>query len=547
MRFCFGCGFDLMQSTPSPSRPSDSESVGVGATHMPSAQSSIGGGATATPSDISALSSLSAENALQAARQTPGAAEGALAVGALVIGRYKIERKLGAGGMGSVWLARDTRLETNVALKFIASDLLSSDSARRRFIAEAKTCLSLTHPNIIRVHYFDEWQQRMFLVMECLDGYPLNTLIEKLKSENRPLAWKQVSAILLQILQAVEYAHHNNIIHRDLKPANIMIAKGADGKQRAVVMDFGLAKILDADGHTRIGSSMGTPYYMAPEQRESAGEVDARADLYSVGVIAYELLTTRIPMGSHTPASRLRSDLPEGTDAWIDRALAYDIKDRFESAEAMNQALRSLTASPQPAARPLAPSISAAPSAAAPAPQRAKSASSTQSTTPSPPPAPISASSNPPDNNQSGMIAKRTDDGRYTVFRDGVIADIQTNLQWLVGPDQDIVYNAAERWIVEINKNKTAGGGWRMPKRAELEALFQRGKGKRNMDTVFETTGWAVWAEPKGSAAAWCFIFKEGDKSCSSRCDSKYTRVFAVRSEQRSGFCGSVWRMMRGI
>ncbi|MCX7046264.1 MAG: SUMF1/EgtB/PvdO family nonheme iron enzyme [Candidatus Sumerlaeota bacterium] len=353
MRFCYGCGFDLKQSAPPSSHPpsshpSDPSGIGDGATGTPSDVSGIGDGATGTPSDVSDLDSML--NAAPGREALPagagGSAEGALAVGALVANRYKITRKLGQGGMGSVWLAQDTRLEQNVALKFIASDLLSSESARRRFLSEAKTSLNLTHANIIRVNYYDLWQNRMFLVMEYLNGNPLNILVDNLKAKKRALEWNRFAAILRQVLAGVEHAHGCNVIHRDLKPANIMIAKGADGKQRAVVMDFGLAKILDTEGRTRIGTAMGTPYYMAPEQHDSAAEVDARADLYSIGVIAYELLTTRIPMGRHAPASRLRSDLPGGVDDWIDKAMAYDRDDRFNSARAMREALDKISASP---------------------------------------------------------------------------------------------------------------------------------------------------------------------------------------------------------
>jgi formylglycine-generating enzyme required for sulfatase activity/tRNA A-37 threonylcarbamoyl transferase component Bud32 len=336
VRFCYACGHDLTQSTPPESLPSAVPSepdAGV--------EESVG---EAGPTDVQEPAAGSATD--------PSAG---LAAGALIAGRYRIERLLGQGGMGSVYLATDEKMARQVALKFINRRLWRDHSAYRRFIQEANVCLDLTHANIIRVHILDEWQGQFYLAMEYLDGETLFATLNRVREQSKTLPWKTITAVMQQVLAAVGYAHSRGVIHRDLKPANIMLAREKAGGYRAVVMDFGLAKPLEAEGHTRLGASLGTPYYMAPEQHGGAARVDYRADIYSLGVIAYEMVTGRLPMGRPTPPSKSRSDLPGGVDDWIFRAIEHDPGERFASVQEMAQALGQL------GAEKVAPVVSVAP------------------------------------------------------------------------------------------------------------------------------------------------------------------------------------------
>ena len=266
----------------------------------------------------------------------------------IVAGRYRIERTLGVGGMGTVYLAKDERMGRQVALKFInPPQFWQSRELYLRFLREANVCLDLTHPNIIRVYHSDEWEGQAYLVMEYLHGQTLRERLEQNKQQGKSFDWPLISAMMQQILAAVGHAHAQGVIHRDLKPVNIMIARKKSGGWRAVVMDFGLAKPIEDKELTTSGVAMGTPHYMAPEQY-GRGAVDHRADIYSLGVIAYVLLTGRLPV-EHTPPrpSQLRTDLPDGVDAWVFKALEDDPPQRFQSAQEMREALRAMGAQPQ--------------------------------------------------------------------------------------------------------------------------------------------------------------------------------------------------------
>jgi serine/threonine-protein kinase len=317
VRFCYACGHDLTQSTPPESMPS------------------------ALPSGADAAGESVGDMDLTLMQAAEGAAAG-LEPGTRIGGRYRIERKLGQGGMGSIYLATDERLELLVALKFINPALWQSQSAYRRFIKEAKVCLNLTHPNIVRVHFLDEWEGQAYLALEYLEGQTLRAFLDN--QQGKPLEWKTVSAMMQQLLGAVGYAHARGVVHRDLKPGNVMLAKEKSGSWRLVVMDFGLAKMTEGDGQTRLGASLGTPYYMAPEQHGGAAGADQRADLYSLGVIAYEMLTGQLPVGRTIPPTELRPDLSKVVDAWVLKAIEYDPQKRFATAQEMLGALRAIPA-----------------------------------------------------------------------------------------------------------------------------------------------------------------------------------------------------------
>ena len=263
------------------------------------------------------------------------------------IQHYKILEKLGEGGMGVVYKAHDTKLDRDVALKFLPQHLTSSEEDKQRFIREAKAAAALNHPNICTIHSVDEHGGNQFIVMEYIDG---NTLGELQKSGK--LKPEMVIDYATQIAEALSKAHDAGIIHRDIKPGNIMV--NADG--RIKVMDFGLAKLKGSAGEiTKTGSTVGTTAYMAPEQIQGQ-EVDHRADIFSFGVVFFEMLTGVRPFrGEHEaaliyaivneePASiqAYLPDAPETLEHFFVRALAKDPGERFSSAGEVIEALASL-------------------------------------------------------------------------------------------------------------------------------------------------------------------------------------------------------------
>ena len=227
------------------------------------------------------------------------------------IGRYRIVAALGAGGMGEVYRALDTRLKREVALKVLPPDLVTDPDRRRRFLLEAQSAAALSHPRIATVYDADEADGVCYLAMELVAGAPLT---ERLRSG--PVPMREVLALAVEVSEGLACAHAKGIVHRDLKPANVMI--GVDGHARLI--DFGVAKLLEpgsvertTDLATRAGRVVGTPAYMAPEQARGAA-VDARADVFSFGLLLYELLTGRRPFdrGSwpDTLAAVLRDPVP---------------------------------------------------------------------------------------------------------------------------------------------------------------------------------------------------------------------------------------------
>src|SRR5262245_12984771 len=213
-------------------------------------------------------------------------------IGAL-IGTYRIEAHLGEGGMGTVYRALDTKLNRAVAIKFL-SDELADVNARRRFQREAQMASSLNHPHIVTVYDVGEYEGRQYIVTELIDG---GTLKDWAREEKR--TWKQVVELLTGVADGLAAAHQAGITHRDIKPANVLVAKNGYAK----LADFGLAKLADAEtgvtraltaSHTREGVILGTVAYMSPEQA-SGKPVDARSDIFSFGIVLYELLIGRHP------------------------------------------------------------------------------------------------------------------------------------------------------------------------------------------------------------------------------------------------------------
>jgi eukaryotic-like serine/threonine-protein kinase len=267
------------------------------------------------------------------------------------LGKYVVEGVLGKGAMGIVYRAHDPHIERTVAIKTVRKDLLDAELAHQfmaRFRNEARAAGRLSHPNIVAIYEYGEDEHLAYIAMEYVDGLGLREYLNR----KAQFTLGQVASIVTQLLQALAFAHAQGVVHRDVKPANLILTPAGTVK----VADFGIARI-DATTLTMTGMVMGTPSYMAPEQCRGLPS-DARADLFSVGVVLYELLAGRRPFdGSmeaiayricherHRPASEIAPfALPPGIDALLDRALAKDPADRFADARTFEMALRSAVA-----------------------------------------------------------------------------------------------------------------------------------------------------------------------------------------------------------
>ncbi|MCG8607880.1 protein kinase, partial [bacterium] len=214
------------------------------------------------------------------------------------ISHFKVLEKLGAGGMGEVYLAEDAELDRKVALKFLPTQYTSDPDAVERFKREAKAAASLNHPNIITVYEVGEHEGQTFIAMEHVKG---ESLRERMKKE---LQSTEAVELILQVCDGLSKAHHADIIHRDIKPENIMIDE--DGRVR--VLDFGLAKLRNVSKLTQTATTLGTLNYMSPEQLQGM-DVDASTDTWSVGVVLYEMLTGKLPFSGDYEASLIYSIL----------------------------------------------------------------------------------------------------------------------------------------------------------------------------------------------------------------------------------------------
>lgn len=224
-----------------------------------------------------------------------------LAFQAAVIGRYSLERELGRGGMGVVYLAREVRLDRLVAIKLLPPEFAAQDRLRDRFLREARTAARLSHPYIVPIHGVDEVGDFVFYVMAYIDG---ETLAQRVASRG-PLPPADATRILREVAWALAYAHAQGVVHRDIKPANILIERGSE---RALVADFGIARHTHTPGETMVGELLGTPDYMSPEQ--ATGEpVDGRSDLYALGAVGFFMLTGRTPFTAPTTQAMLAQQI----------------------------------------------------------------------------------------------------------------------------------------------------------------------------------------------------------------------------------------------
>ena len=253
-----------------------------------------------------------------------------------LVSHYRITEKIAAGGMGEIYLARDTSLDRMVALKFILSHQAFVPDTKARFLREARSAAALSHPNVVAIHEVGEHRGRLFIVMEYVKGKTLQAAI----NHRRPTI-AEACDITIQVARGLKAAHQRNIVHRDIKPSNVVV----DTDGRARILDFGLAFIVGAERLTRSRSTPGTIGYMSPEQVK-AGEIDHRSDLFSLGVVLYEMITGvaafrgeneaatlyAILDGQPEPLETFRPDAPVGLQNIVDRLLAKKPEDRYQTA-----------------------------------------------------------------------------------------------------------------------------------------------------------------------------------------------------------------------
>jgi serine/threonine protein kinase/Tfp pilus assembly protein PilF len=252
-----------------------------------------------------------------------------------IISHYKILEKLGGGGMGVVYKAQDTRLDRPVALKFLPPDLTRDPEAKARFIHEAKAASALQHANICTIHDIEEHDGQLFIVMDCYEGETLKNRIDR-----GPLKIEEALDVAVQIAQGLQKAHEKGIVHRDIKPANILITTDDVAK----IVDFGLAKLTGRSVLTKSGTTVGTAAYMSPEQARGE-QVDQRTDIWSLGVVMYEMVTGRLPFPAEyaeaivyrilheepEAITSLRSNVPMELERIVKKAVAKDPEERFQN------------------------------------------------------------------------------------------------------------------------------------------------------------------------------------------------------------------------
>jgi serine/threonine-protein kinase len=269
---------------------------------------------------------------------------------AVVAGKFRLNRMLGAGGMGSVWHATHLGLDIPCAVKFVKGELLEQDDIKARFEREAKAAASLRSPHVVQILDHGVCEGTPYIAMELLDGEDLGSRLERVGR----LPVDQLYKVLSEACRALAKAHSQGIVHRDLKPDNIYIVRD-DDREITKVLDFGIAKTLGHDvggSGTKTGAMLGTPYYMSPEQAQGTKAVDLRSDLWALAVIAFQCLTGRLPFESEAlgdllvkiivapiPFPSQYAPVPPGFDKWWAKASSRDPIERFQSAKEFSDAL----------------------------------------------------------------------------------------------------------------------------------------------------------------------------------------------------------------
>ncbi len=276
-----------------------------------------------------------------------------LSPGTVLAEKYRLESVLGEGGMGTVYRAEHLALKAPVAVKVIDRKVEEGDVTLSRFMREAQSAAALRSPHVVQILDYGTDHGRPFMVMELLEG---ESLADRLKRQKR-LSPEETYQVILHVAKAVSKAHEAEIVHRDLKPDNIFLVHN-EGDDIAKVLDFGVAKVeataLSGEGHTRTGSLLGTPYYMSPEQAQGNKDVDGRSDLWALGVIAFECLTGTRPFSSEglgdlvlqicirdIPIPSEYGSVPPSFDGWFKKSCEREPEDRFQTARALAEALRS--------------------------------------------------------------------------------------------------------------------------------------------------------------------------------------------------------------
>jgi serine/threonine protein kinase len=276
-------------------------------------------------------------------RKMPSSLEGQ------TLGKYRVMEPLGRGGMAQVYRAYHPQLDRYVAVKVLRSDLVEEAEFLGRFRREAQAVANLRHENIVQVYDFDVQFDVYYMIMELLEGDTLKVRMNEYRARGEKMPQGEVLRIMLDSLEGLAFAHSEGIVHRDIKPANIMLTR----RGQAVLTDFGIAQIVGGTNYTVSGALMGTLAYMAPEQGLS-GKTSAGSDIYSLGIVFYEMLAGRPPFDADTPLAILMKhvndplplprsidpDIPEPLERVVLKALAKKPEDRYQSAEEMIQALK---------------------------------------------------------------------------------------------------------------------------------------------------------------------------------------------------------------
>jgi len=264
------------------------------------------------------------------------------------LGNYQIKERLGMGGMAEVYKAYHVKLDRFITVKILHPHLIEGEDFLARFEREARAVAGLRHANIVQIHDFSTDDELYYMVMEYIDSGTLqDKLVESSKSGDF-IPIQRVLSILWQIGQALDYAHQQDILHRDIKPSNILL----DSKGNAFLTDFGIARMMSDNQFTATGALIGTPTYMSPEQGQGL-DLDYASDIYSLGIVLFEMLTGKAPFASETPLavihkhiherlpqpSELRPDIPGSVEKVIYKALEKDRKDRHKNAAAFSNAL----------------------------------------------------------------------------------------------------------------------------------------------------------------------------------------------------------------
>jgi len=270
----------------------------------------------------------------------------------LIAGRYQIKKPLGEGGMAYVFMAKDLKTDQNVAIKILRKELTNDEEFIRRFDSEARAVSSLSYSNIVKIFDVGIQNGMRYMVMEYIDGISLKELITK----NEYIEWEVALPIAIQIGLALDHAHRNGVVHRDIKPHNILINRDFIAK----VADFGIARAASSNTITLSGNkAFGSVHYFSPEQARG-GIVGEQSDIYSMGILLYEMLTGKLPFDADTPVAialkhvqerpippmEIRSDIPKGLNDIIMKCIQKDIPDRYASAKDLVEELDAFMVDP---------------------------------------------------------------------------------------------------------------------------------------------------------------------------------------------------------